>query len=220
MRFALLALLCVLLTGCPAKDQSTTKDDSASAGSFNPSEPIPADNPLLHYDKLWLGMDSLAMSQVYNAPQGKGAGFNRVIQQFGDVAHHIINFDPKEGQPLRRIVASFYRDQLYIIVDRREGITKEQRDEWFNSLVEAYGDKYDTILPTSQWSWGDKKGVLLTFTQDNASENYMTANVVLEHKPTREAAHEYLAAWEEAHPGQANPAPEKPKDNEQQQPGA
>jgi len=212
MRIALLVVLCMLFAGCPVQDKPTEKEDTASTGSFNPSAPIPAENPLTHYDKLWLGMDSLAMSQAYNAPQGKGAGFNRVIQQFGDVAHHIINFDPEQGQPLRRIVASFYRDQLYIIVDRREGITKEQRDEWFDSLVAAHGDKYQTVLPTSQWSWGDKDGVMLTFTQDNASENLMNANVVLEHGPTRKAAHDYLVAWEEAHPDEANPAPAKPED--------
>jgi hypothetical protein len=197
MRLALCGLL-LALAGCPTPDESG--GGSAGSTGFRPSEPIPAEHPLLGYDRLWLGMDSLALSQAYNAPQGRGDGFNRVIQQYGDVAHHIINFDREEGQPLRRIVASLFRDRMYIIVDRREGISLAQRDEWFAGLVEQYGEEYETILPTSQWSWGDKDGVLLTFTQDNASADLMTANVVLEHAPTRSAAHDYLELWEKEHP--------------------
>jgi hypothetical protein len=198
----LLFVLCLipLLAGCPATDDSAAGETSSA--SFNPSEPIPAEGPLLNYDKLRLGMDSLALSQVYNAPQGKGDGFNRVIQQYGDVAHHIINFDLEEGQPLRRIVATFYRDRLYIIVDRREGINKAQRDEWFDGVVAEYGDEYEAPLPNSQWVWGAGESVSLTFTQDNASADFMTANVVLEHTPTRDAAHDYLELWEQEHPGE------------------
>ena len=191
------------LAGCPAPKEDTKQAaDSATepAASINPGSPIPTDNSYQEYAGIYLGMGTVELSQVYNAPKGQGDGFTRVIEYFGDVQNHIITFEQVEGEPERRIVASLYRDELFIMVDRRDWITIAQRDSWWDEMVADYGDGYETVLPLSQWSWGDRDGVLLTFTQDNASEALMTANVVLKHIPTREAAHNYSVIWHEENP--------------------
>ncbi len=204
MRYLLALIALILLaTGCPKQDTEHAGDAAADEqfkASIRPSEPIPEDSPLKEYAGLHLGMSGFEISQAYNAPQGKGDGFSRVVEFFGDVHHHRIDFERGEGEPGRVITAYMFRDELYILVDRREGFTKEHRDSWFDECVANYGEGYETILPNSQWSWGSVDSVMLTFTQDNASEDYMNGNVVLEHKPTREAAHNYLADWESRNP--------------------
>lgn len=197
--FSVLLLLC----GCPPDVKSgnrAAKQPIQPEAELNPSQPIPSESSYLEYAGLRLGMGALELSQVYNAPKGRGDGFARVIEYFGDVHNHIIEFDRQDGEPKRKMIASLYRDRLYIVVDSREWINPEQRDNWWAELIEKYGSDYKTILPSSQWSWGDPDGVLITFTQDNASEKLMNCNVVLEHKPTRVAAHNYNVWWDQNHP--------------------
>ncbi len=204
--YTLFALPVILATvGCPApqEDAKPAKDvaaDTTQDASINPASPIPTDNPYQTYAGLYLGMGTVELSQIYNAPKGLGDGFTRVIEHFGDVQNHIIEFEQAEGEPARKIVASLYRDELFILVDRQDWVTSEQRDAWWDEMLADYGEDYETVLPTSQWSWGDREGVLLTFTQDNATEELMTANVVLKHIPTREAAHNYSVIWHEENP--------------------
>lgn len=202
MRLLWTVVALLALAGCPApqEDAKARPADNEAEASINPSPPIPPDNPYLAYAGLYLGMGAMELSQIYNAPTGQGDGFTRVIEHFGNVINHIIQFDKVEGEPDRKIVASLYRDKLFILVDRREWVTIEQRDSWWDEMVADYGEDYETVLPTSQWSWGDRDGVLLTFTQDNATEELMTCNVVLKHIPTREAAHNYSLQWHEENP--------------------
>jgi len=201
---AALASLLMLSSGCPSQERNTEKPAGQETAAFIPSEPIPIEHPLLDYAGLWLGMNSVDISQAYSAPEGLGDGFTRGIERYGDVAHHTIRFDLAEGEPRRKIIAAFFRDQLYFIVDRREGLTSAQGEQWFQELKEAYGENPQMTIGGAQWIWGDGDGVSLTYTQDNASETYMTATVVLVHQPTRTAAHNYLIAWEEKHPVENN----------------
>ena len=193
-------LMLALVAGCPADGESKGGADSQPPQGLNPAQPIPEDNPYLEYAKLRLGMSAVDIAQVYNAPKGQGDGFTRVIEYHGDVHHHIIDFDAAEDREKRRIIASFYRDELYLIVDDRDWMTLEHRDAWWDELVALYGGDFEAVLRSSQWSWGDKESVLLTFTQDNASEKLMNGNVVLQHTPTWEAAHKFLEYWEAEHP--------------------
>jgi hypothetical protein len=195
----LLAVLpLLLLCGCPKPPPGAADPDPAS---FSPRPPIPADSPLIAYDKLKLGMSSLDISQAYNAPEGKGDGFTRVIEDFGAASNHIIAFTPKEGEPRRRMVLRVYRDELCKLVDRRDGLSRQQADEWFAELKQKYGEELRMTVPEAQWSWGSRDSVLLTFTRDNASETDMSANVVLVHQPGYDASLNYIEAWQKVHPG-------------------
>lgn len=207
MRLGLLALTTLLLlSACPARREAAP--DHAGQSSFDPAAPIPAEDPLLAYDKLRLGMSNLDISQAYNAPRGKGKGFTRVIEDYGDAKNQIIQFDAAEGSPeQRRIVMRVYRDQACMIVDRRDNITPAQADAWFEALKKQYGAEPRMTVAGAQWSWGDKDAVLLTFTRDNYSDTSLSANVVLVHRPTYEASTNYTAAWLKEHPERAGQGP-------------
>jgi hypothetical protein len=195
-----LLLLLACLPGCPTKEEQVNAAGQPDTASFSPSADIPVLDPLAKYGKLRLGMSNLDLAQAYNAPEGKGEGFSRVVQEFGDARNHIIEFDAQDGEPRRRIVIRVYRDRLAKLVERRDGLTAAQADAWRAELVKAHGEPPMQPLHGAQWSWGDKDGVLLTFTQDNASPTDMSANVVLEHRPTYDASVRYLEEWSKAHP--------------------
>lgn len=220
--YRLLILVVVLLlgaAGCPkpasiagstggqaSLERGGTSAAAAPAGTLDPTQPIPAEGALLSYSGLKLGMSAAELSQVYNAPEGRGQDFSRIIAPYDAVAQQFITFDVKPGEPQRRLIAAFYRDRLYWIVDRREGLTALQAKAWYDECAKAYGPPARESVPGAQWTWEQAGGVQLTFTQDNASEAAMTANVVLVHQPTQTAAHDYLAKWEEAHPQEGKAA--------------
>lgn len=216
MLHAALASLVLLLAACPGgKDPATTErveagtlqDTGGPEPSLTPSEPIPADEPLLEHAGLRLGMGAVEIAQVYNAPEGKGDGFTRVIEDFGDISNQIIAFDITGEEPDRRIVASLYRDRLFILVDRRNGISGEQVDAWRGSLFERYGTEASETINGAQWAWQLPGGAQATFTQDNASSKVMDAHLMLSHPPTRTAARNYMRIWEEQYgDGESTPA--------------
>lgn len=202
---AILAAVGALLTA--ACIDSQRNDDGAesgkvSAADYAPGEGIPGMHPLLNWAGLRLGMSNFDISQVYNAPEGYGDGFTRVLEHFGSSTNQIITFEHAEGEPQRTITCALYRDQLFIIVDRREGLTGEQVAAWFTECQELFGAEFTETVAGAQWSWGEKDSILATFTQDNASENNMNANLVIEHRPTKDAWRAYNAAWEEAQKAQ------------------
>jgi len=205
LRLLMLATVGALLTtGCLDNERS---DDSAgsgkvSAADYAPSEEIPGMHPLLNWAELRLGMSNFDISQVYNAPEGYGDGFTRVLEHYGSSTNQIITFEQAEDEPQRTITCALYRDKLFFIVDRREGLTGEQVAAWFTECQELFGTEFQETVAGAQWSWGEKDSILATFTQDNASENYMNANLVIEHRPTKDAWHAYNAAWEEAQKAQ------------------
>jgi hypothetical protein len=94
-------------------------------------------------------------------------------------------------------------------VERRDELTDKQAAAWLAELKKTYGEPDVETLPGSQWSWGAETDVLLTFTQDNHSADDMSANVVLVHAPTYEAATNYVRVWEREHPEQAQAAGEQ-----------
>ena len=192
-RLTILVLLAAVLTitGCPSSEEGGGADSG-----FEPSAPIPAQGPLLSWADLTLGMSSFEISQVYNAPEGRGEDFTRVLKEYGSSMTQLIEFDRAEGEPERAITCALYRDQLFMLVDRREGLSAEQAEELRQQCIALFGEPVDEPVPGAQWSWGGRDGVLATFTQDNASELYMSANLVIEHVPTRTAWHAYNAAWE------------------------
>lgn len=200
---ALCLPLLTLLGGCPKPDPKAIEPD---VKSFEPSVPVPGDNPLTKYDKLWLGMNSIEVASKYNAPDGKGQGFSRVIEDFGAVQNHIIDFNPEKPEKARRMVLRMYRDQLIMLVDRREGLSAAEASAWLAELKKQYGDSPEEIVPGAQWSWGSKDSVLLTYTQDNASPGDMNANVVLEHHPSYLASRAYAEAYELVHPSSSSGA--------------
>jgi|SRR5690606_17986189 len=221
-----ICLLAVMATLCACR-QPEEGEKSGSGGrpnpDFQPADVIPAEGALIHYDGLTLGMNTLELSQIYNAPEGKGEGFYRGLQDYDDVQTHVIEFEREDqSTPRRTLTLSFYRDQLYIVVDRIEGIDATQADQWRARLTELYGEPAEERLAGAQWVWGNPASVQLVFTQDNSSDASMTANVVLEHKPTGEAAYNYLAEWEKRHPDfleQRRKAAEQ-QEKAQQTPGA
>ena len=83
------ALLCGV--GSCTEDEDN-KDDQPL---HQPSAPIPAADPLGSWQNLKLGMTQLELSQIYNAPEGRGEGFMRTIEMFGDVTHHTVLFDER-----------------------------------------------------------------------------------------------------------------------------
>lgn len=209
-----MSLLLAALLACAAGCHKPGQAGAAHArwrDALAPSAAVPADNPLTHYDKLKLGMSEFDLAQAYNAPQGQGAGFTRVLQRYDAVSIHTIKFEERAGEPSRVLLLEFYRDQLCRIVDRRDGVSAKQAAAWLGECRERYGEPASQPVPGAQWSWGEKDGVLLTLTQDNASENAMSANVVLVHQPTLDAAQGYLVQWEQAHPAKpAQPAGQNP----------
>ena len=194
-----LALLAgaLLLGGCPGGSKAVKRDP------FIPAAPIPKSDALVQYDKLHLGMSELELSQAYNAPEGKGKGFTRTLERSGNVSVHTISFQLKQGQPRRLLLLEFYRDQLCRIVDRRDHMTKQQADAWFKECAKRYGNSPREVMPGAQWEWRGSQGLSLTYTRDNASEEDMSANVVLVHQPTLSAAQSFLKEWEAQNP----PAP-------------
>lgn len=203
MRLLIPLILLLSLSACPQPREAGTGKTAAEAmkPEFQPTAPIPAEGVLLAYDGLRLGMSTLELSQIYNAPDGKGDGFFRGFQDYESVQTHVIEFErPDDTGPRRTLTLSFYRDQLYVVVDRIEGISAVQADEWFSKLEQLYGAEPQETVGGAQWTWGDKDSILMAFTRDNSSELSMTANVVLEHKPTGEAAYNYLQEWEKRNP--------------------
>lgn len=216
--------LCLLACGCPQQDQTadgttgTTSQPPATAGGgstsadtgletqLNPTQSIPRDEPLASYAGLKLGMNSVELAQVYPAPEGRGVSFYRVIQDYGDVQHHIISFDKKDGETQRRIVASLYRDQLYLIIDRRDGVTGAQLDAWREECFAQYGKACQETINGAQWAWSGQAGVSLTFTQDNSATDYQDAHVIVVHTPTQQAAHAYLQLREAHEESKERPA--------------
>ena len=198
----------LLVCGCPA-DQASEADSQTSAAAtaatavsdpsdrLTPALPIPADEPLAEYAGLHLGMNSVELAQAYPAPEGWGEGYTRVIEDYGDVQHHIIAFDIIADEPERRIVASLYRDRLYLIIDRRDGVNAEQLEAWREECFTLYGKDCTETINGAQWTWTGKDGVSLAFTQDNSAPDYMDAHVIVNHEPTQEAAHAYLQLREQ-----------------------
>jgi hypothetical protein len=199
LRLALPLLLFFLLAccGCPPASEERQADQGNPAV---PSEPLPAMGKLLDYHQLRLGMNSLDIARLYPAPNGKGEGYVRVIQDFGIVQHHIIKFDDADGEPHRRLVLALLRDELYMLVDRRDILSSEQATAWREELAGAYGEHSAMTIGDAQWRWGPENGVELIFTQDNSNPKAMSANVVLSFQPYNDAAYSYLTEWQAAHP--------------------
>jgi len=202
----LLAALLALAASCNKPGQAGNAG-AQWRDALAPRAAVPADNPLIRYDKLKLGMSEFELAQAYNAPQGQGAGFTRVLQRFDAVSIHTIKFEDRAGEPSRVMLLEFYRDQLCRIVDRRDGVSAKQGGAWLGECKRRYGEPTSQPVPGAQWSWGERDGVLLTYTQDNASEKAMSANVVLVHQPALDAAQSYLVQWEQAHPEPPAPGP-------------
>lgn len=191
--------LCTLLmlAGCPPREDTPPEGQGEASV---PGEPLPVRGKLLDYGGLRLGMSSVEIAQVYNAPDGKGDGFQRVIQDFDGVQHHFIKFDTAEGEPLRKLVLALLRDELYMIVDRRDALSPAQAEAWRAELAEQYGAHDLMSIGDAQWRWGPENGVELIFTQDNAGETVLSAHVVLSFQPYADAAYGYLEDWQRAHP--------------------
>jgi hypothetical protein len=194
VRFYLPLLLLLLCAGCP-QGGAPGKDEAAL---LQPSAPLPAASPLLKYGDLRLGMTNLEVAQAYNAPEGKGKGFTRGVEEYGDVRNQVIQFDSVKGRPDRKLVLRLYQDKLAELVDRRDGLTTQQAADWLAALTKAYGKPAKETLPGAQWVWGAKGGLMLTYTQDNQSPTNMSANVVLTHEPSYDASVRYLQ-WREQH---------------------
>ncbi len=195
----ILGLLVLLVQACP-RDGGSGAQVGGPRAALAPAAPIPTADALATYDKLKLGMSELELSQVYNAPDGRGDGFVRVLQRYEAVSVHTIEFEVKPGQPTRKLLLEFYRDQLCRIVDRQDGLSAEQAEKWLAGCKLLYGPPAEEPIPGGQWSWGRPDSVELTYTQDNASTASMSANVVVAHHPTLAAAQAFLQEWEAAHP--------------------
>lgn len=197
-----------LAAGCPVAEDDTADGVSvgetaaAEEASFDPAEPIPAEHPLIEYAGLKLGMSSVALSQVYNAPDGYGEGFTRVLERHGSSVNQIITFDPAEDGTERTLTCALYRDQLFLIVDRREGLSAEKATEWRAQVAEQFRLEAEETLPEAQWYWGRGHDVEAVFTQDNTTPSMMTANLVIMHRPTRKAWHAYNEAYDARHAGE------------------
>ena len=198
-----LAAALALAAGC---DESGTNEDQSSspspalAASFTPESDIPNIHPMLNYAKLRLGMGGIEISQAYNAPDGRGEGFTRVYEQYGSSTNHIIAFADDGSGVKRTMTLAVYRDELFLIVDRREGMDSAGAEAWLAELMEMYEDEPLETIGGAQWIWESPEGIKAAFTRDNASEDYMNCTFVLEHEPTREAWHAYNEEWENRHP--------------------
>jgi len=199
----IIALAGLLASGC-VEDNGTAGSGatggSSTASRFTPTSEIPNIDPMLNWAKLRLGMGGVDISQVYNAPEGVGEGFTRVQQHFGSSINHIIAFVPEETGVKRAMTLALYRDKLFMIIDRREGMSAEQADEWYAEVAEMYEGEPLENIGGAQYIWGDEDNIMATFTRDNASDKYMTCTFVLEHIPTRDAWHGYNEQWEKDHP--------------------
>jgi len=153
-RLTILVLLAAVLTitGCPSSEEGGGADSG-----FEPSAPIPAQGPLLSWADLTLGMSSFEISQVYNAPEGRGEDFTRVLKEYGSSMTQLIEFDRAEGEPERAITCALYRDQLFMLVDRREGLSAEQAEELRQQCIALFGEPVDEPVPGAQWSWGGRR---------------------------------------------------------------
>lgn len=183
----------LLLAGCPQGSKSEARNP------LIPTAEIPKNETLTQYENLRLGMSELELSQIYNAPDGKGKGFTRTFETSGNVTVHTISFELHKDQPRRRLLLEFYRGQLCRVVDRRDGMTGKQADAWLAECRKRYGTPTSELLQDAQWEWRDGKGLILTFTRDNSSAQSMSANTVLVHQPTLDAAQEFLREWEAEH---------------------
>jgi hypothetical protein len=195
----LLALAAALLAGgCPDE----TPPGEVSSADYPPTAEIPEGNKYADYAQLSLGMDSVGISQAYNAPDGQGEGFTRVIQDFGENHNHLINFDRGEGEPERRMVVRVYRDEIVRIIDRRDEMSNAQADAWLAELKRTYGEDCEEVIPLVQWSWGSAEGVMLTFSRDREDDGNESAFVEVIHKPGYEASLAYARAWDALHGGE------------------
>jgi hypothetical protein len=194
LRIFPLFLLLLVANGCP-QEEPPAEDESAA---LQPTERIPEQHRLLTYDSLRLGMSNFEVAQVYNAPEGKGDGFTRGVEEYGDVRNQVITFDKKDGWPDRKLVLRLYQDKLAKLVDRRDRLATKQVDEWRAQLIKTYGQPADETLPGAQWTWGEPGELTLIFTQDNQPDGQQSANVVLEHTPTYAASVRYLE-WRVKH---------------------
>jgi hypothetical protein len=214
--FPLVLLLWALTAaGCDKAAQDGGEGGAQQAGSavgaeFQPARPIPNMHPWLSWAGLRLGMTSFELSQVYNAPEGRGDGFIRVSQNFGAAVNQFITFERprnEEGEedvtaPLFKLICAFYRDELFRLIDRREAINAAEAAEFFNECAEKFGDGYVETLGGAQWTWRDEdEDITVTFTQDNASELMMTAQLEITHMPTWRAWQAYNRDWAAKHPG-------------------
>jgi hypothetical protein len=193
--WVVLLLAAATLSSCP-NGEGDDDQPGVVVAEVTPSTPIP-EIDLAQYEGLRLGMSHVQLAQVYPAPDGQGEGYTRGFEDFGDVRVHTIKFETVEGEPTRRIIASLYRDELAKLAERRDGLTDAQATAWHIELNGEYGDGAVETIAGAQWTW-EQDGVRLIYTQDNASPENMSANVVLEHLPTYEAAHRYLELREEA----------------------
>jgi len=213
---ALLLALALVLAGC---DKGGDADEAAGAGAseaggaaeaeFQPARPIPGMHPWLSWANLRLGMSSLELSQVYNAPEGRGEGFTRVQQYFGAAVNQYITFDrpvDEEGNedqnaPLRKLICAFYRDELFRLIDRREGVSAAEAQQFRDECTAKFGEDCLETLGGAQWTWRDEaEDITVTFTQDNASEQHMTAQLEICHMPTWRAWQAYNRDWAAKHP--------------------
>lgn len=170
---------------------------------YAPAEPIPAADPLASYDGLRLGMSNLELAQAYNAPEGRGDGFTRGVEEFGDARNHMIRFDSTDTEPRRRIVVRIYRDELTKLVDRRDGLSVQAAQAWLDELRATYGSDAVETIGDAQWTWGSADGIQLVYTRDNAPTGGISANVVLVHHPSHDASVRYIEAWERENAGAA-----------------
>ncbi|MBN2081655.1 hypothetical protein JW859_05535 [bacterium] len=194
-------LICLMVAACP-RDSDTREpaQSAAAAAAFDPAKPIPAMHPWLSWADLRLGMSNFDLSQVYNAPEGYGNGFTRTQQYFGQAVNQYINFDEVEGEPVRKLICALYRDKLFRLVDRREGVSAEQAAAWLDECKAQFGDEPVETIGGAQWTWRDEaEDITVTFTQDNAGEQCMTAQLEITHMPTFVAWQAYNRDWGEKH---------------------
>lgn len=226
--------LALVAAGCRKGDESSgsaTASASEAGGAvgadFQPARPIPSMHPWLSWAKLRLGMSSLELSQVYNAPEGRGDGFTRVQQYFGAAVNQYITFDRPAGEdgkadenaPLRKLICAFYRDQLFRLIDRREGISADEARQFHDECTDKFGVDCAETIGGAQWIWrDDAEDITVTFTQDNASEQHMTAQLEICHMPTWRAWQAYNRDWAEKHPAKPEEKQQAQQAQEQQAP--
>ena len=205
VRALLFAACCIVTllvcTGCPKPEgDQAGNPPAAQAASFDPARPIPPMHDWLSWADLRLGMSNFDLSQVYNAPEGYGDGFTRVQQYFGQAVNQYIDFDEVEGEPVRKLVCALYRDTLFRLVDRREGVNADQAAAWLDECKTRFGDEPLETIGGAQWTWHDEaEDITVTFTQDNAGEQYMTAQLEITHMPTLTAGQAYNRDWGAKH---------------------
>ena len=200
---ALLLLAGLLLAaGCVDEQESSgaSQAGSASEEQFQPTMAIPNMHPWLAWADLRLGMNNFDLSQAYNAPEGRGEGFTRVQQYFGAAVNQYITFDQAEDEPVRKLICALYRDELFRLVDRREGVNAESAAAWLAECTQQFGEEPAETIGGAQWIWRDEEqDITVSFTQDNAGDEYMTAQLEITHMPTYTAWQAYNRDWGEKH---------------------